>query len=414
MAIKDTSTDIITSVDVGSSKVAAVIGRPTPSGELEILGVGNVISEGVKRGTIVNIQEASSSISKAIEEAELMAGVQVSRVFIGLSGIYCEGINTKSVIAVNNKEREITELEVKRAIDAATERVVPVNKEVIHIIPQQYAVDNQEGIKNPIGMNGTRLEVFLRIITANITQLQNLIKAVSKANYEIVDFILGSVAEGEFILSEDEKDLGVVLVDIGGGITEVVGYYNGNVWFNGSLPLGGLDITNDISAIFKTTPQQSEKIKKMYGHTFSASVNDTENIQIQLINKRTKTIKRVDLAKVIEARVEEILMEVKKMLVSSGMYELANAGVVLTGGTSLLPGIEELTENVLDLPCRIGFVENVGGLSDIVKTPILAKSVGIVYYPIKKSNLVLQSPEDNKPKFFEKVKEFINNFFFGE
>ncbi|MGC8767635.1 MAG: cell division protein FtsA [Brevinematia bacterium] len=414
MVSKENYSDIITAIDVGSSKVGAVIARITSSMELEILGVGNIVSEGIKRGTIVNIQEASSSINKAIEEAELMAGVQVSKVFVGLSGIYCEGINTKSVIAVNNKDREITELEVKRAIEAATERVVPINKEVIHIIPQQYAVDSQEGIKNPIGMNGTRLEVFLRIITANITQLQNLIKAVSKANYEIVDFILGSVAEGEIILSEDEKDLGSILIDIGGGTTEIVGYYNGNVWFNGSLPLGGLDITNDISAIFKTTPQQSEKIKKMYGHTFSAAVNDTETIQIQLINKRTKVIKRTDLAKVIEARVEEILLEAKKMLTNSGMYELANAGVVLTGGTALLPGIEELTENVLDLPCRIGFVENVGGLSDIVKTPIMAKTVGLAYYPIKKSNYIISTPEDNKPKLFEKIREFINNFFFGE
>lgn len=414
MPSKNHDSNIITSVDVGSNKVASVIARVVSGKEIEILGVGHVLSEGVRRGTIVNIQESSSCISRAVEEAEIMAGVQVDSLYVGLSGIYCEGVNTKSVVAVNNKNREITEADIKRAIDSATERVVPMNKEVVHVIPQQYSVDNQDGIKNPLGMNGTRLEVSLRIINSSITQLQNLIKSVSKANFSINDFILGAIAEGEILLTDEEKDLGVVLVDIGGGTTEVVGYYNGNVWFNGAIPIGGIDITSDISSIFKTTFQQSEKIKKLYGHAFPLSVNENDTIEIQMVNKRMKTIKRIDLAKVIEARVEEIFSEVRKLLESSGMYDLATAGIVLTGGTSLLQGIEELAESVFDLPCRIGFVENVGGISDIVKNPIFSKAVGLVYYPIIKSNVVLQNDSQPKSDFFRKVKDFINNFFFGE
>ncbi|MEN2997713.1 MAG: cell division protein FtsA [Brevinematia bacterium] len=414
MPSKVSDSNIIASVDVGSYKIACVIARVVGQNEIEILGAGQVLSEGVKRGTIVNIQEASQGIQKAVEEAEIMAGVQIDSLYIGLSGVYCEGINTKSVVAVNNKEREITYSEVKRAIDSATERVVPLNKEVIHVIPQQYSVDNQDGIKNPLGMNGTRLEVSLRVINANVTQLQNLIKAVSKANFGISDFILGSVAEGELLLSEEEKDLGVVLVDIGGGTTEVVGYYNGSVWFNGAIPIGGVDITSDISTIFKTTFQQSEKIKKLYGHAFPPSVDEDETIEVQMINKRVKTIKRVGLAKVIEARVEEIFLEVRRMLENSGMYESTTAGIVLTGGSSLLPGIDGVAENVFNLPCRIGFVENIGGISDAVKSPVFAKSVGLVYYPLLKSNIIVQDSSSQKPKFFKKIKDFINNFFFGE
>lgn len=406
--------DIIASVDVGSHKVSSVIARISGDRKIEIIGSGQVLSEGIRRGTIVNIQEASQSIERAVFEAEKMAGVEVSSLYIGLSGIYCDGVNTKSVVAVNNKEREITEFEVKRAIDSAAERVIPVNKEVIHVIPQQYTVDNQDGIKNPIGMNGTRLEVSLRIISANVTQLQNLIKAVSKANFEISDFILGVIAEGEILLTDEEKDLGVVLVDIGGGTTEVVGYINGNVWFNGAIPLGGIDITSDISAIFKTTFQQSEKIKKLYGCSLSSLVDENDTIEVEMVNKRNKTIKRIDLADVIEARVEEIFTEVRKLLESSGMYESATAGVVLTGGTSLLPGIVDLAESVFDLPCRIGFVEDVGGISDMVKNPIFSKSVGLVYYPVVKQNIIVQNNNSNKGEFFKKIKDFINNFFFGE
>lgn len=413
MPSRSQDSNIIASIDVGSYKIASVIARVVGQGEIEILGAGQVLSEGVKRGTIVNIQEAAQGISKAVEEAEIMAGVQVDGLYVGLSGIYCEGVNTKSVVAVNNKNREITEAEIKRAIDSAAERVVPMNKEVIHVIPQQYSVDNQDGIKNPLGMNGTRLEVSLRIINANVTQLQNLIKSVSRANFGINDFVLGVLAEGEILLSNEEKDLGVVLVDIGGGTTEVVGYYNGNVWFNGAISMGGVDITSDVSTIFKTTFQQSEKVKKLYGCAFSQLVDESDSIEIQMINKRVKTIRRVDLAKVIEARVEEIFSGVRRLLESSGMYDLATAGVVLTGGGSLLPGVEELAESVFDLPCRIGFVENVGGISDAVKNPAFAKAVGLVYYPVLKSNIILQGVNQKKD-IFGRIKEFFNNFFFGE
>lgn len=414
MPSKSLEDNIVASIDIGSYKTCCVIARVNSKNDIEILGAGQVLSEGVKRGTIVNIHEASNSISKAVEEAEIMAGIQINSVYLSLSSIYCEGINTKSVVAVNNKEREITENEIRRAINSATERVVPMNKEVIHVIPQQYSVDNQDGIKNPLGMNGTRLEVSLRIINANVTQLQNLIKAVSKANLAIRDFSVGSIAEGELLLTEEEKDLGVVLIDIGGGTTETIGYYNGSVWFNGAIPLGGIDITSDISSIFKTTLQQSEKIKKLYGHSSPINVDANETIEIQMINKRVKTVKRIDLAKVIEARVEEIFSEVKKQLESSGMYEIATAGIVLTGGSSLIPGIEETAENIFDLPCRIGYIENIGGLSDTVKNPIYAKAVGMIYYSTLRSNVILQDTNSKKGEFFKKVKDFINNFFFGE
>lgn len=414
MPSKNSDNNIISSIDIGSHKVACVIGRVVGPKKFEILGASQVLSEGVKKGTIVNIQEASQSLSKAVEEAEIMAGVEVNSLYVSISGIYCEGINTKSVVAVNNKEKEITEFEIKRAIDSATERVVPMNKEVIHVIPQQYSVDHQDGIKNPLGMNGTRLEVSLRIINANVTQLQNLIKVISKSNFGIEDFVLGVIAEGEFLLTEEEKDLGVVLIDIGGGTTEVVGFYNGSVWFNGAIPIGGIDITSDISTIFKITLQQSEKLKKLYGHAFPSAVNNEDEIEVQMINKRIKTIKRYDLAEVIEARVEEIFLEVKKLLESSGMYDLATAGIVLTGGTSNLEGIEDLAERVFDLPCRKGFIDNIEGVSDAVKSPSFSKAVGLLHYSLLNKNIIFDNSDSKKGQFFKKLKDFINNFFFGE
>jgi cell division protein FtsA len=411
---KDKDPSIIASLDIGTSKIACVIGRATEDQNLEILGAGSALSEGVKKCTIINIEEASKVIARAIEEAELMAGQEIDSVYVGISGIHTDGINTKSVVAINNKNREVTQEEVKRAIDIAIERVTPSDREVLHVIPQQYVIDDQDGIKNPIGMNGTKLGAYVRVITANYTVIQNTVKAVSKAGVDINDFILGTIGEAELLLSPEERDLGVVLIDIGAGTTEVVGYYNDSLMFNGALNIGGMEITADISSIYKLTLQQSEKIKKMYGHAWPSAVSETETIEVQTVNKRIKTIKRRDLAEVINARVEEIFESVRKMLTSSGMYDFANAGAVLTGGTALLQGIDQVAEEILDMPCRIAFVENVGGIADAVKSPIYAKAVGILYYPIKKGNIILQSQKPKISGTLEKLKEFFNNFFFGE
>jgi cell division protein FtsA len=411
---KDIDPSVIASVDIGTSKIACVIGRVNEDKDLEILGVGSALSEGVKKCTIINIEEASKVISRAIEEAEMMAGLEISSVYVGISGIHTDGVNTKSVVAINNKNREVTQDEVKRAIDIAIERVAPSDREVLHVIPQQYVIDDQDGIRNPIGMNGTKLGAYVRVITANFTVIQNIIKAISKANVDISDFILGILGEAELLLSDEEKDLGTVLVDIGAGTTEIVGYYNSSLMFNGALNIGGMEITSDISSIYKLSLQQSEKLKKMYGHAWPPAVSETETIEVQTVNKRIKTIKRKELAEVINARAEEIFESIKKTLTSSGMYDFANAGVVLTGGTALLQGIDQVAEEILDLPCRIAFIENVGGIADAVKSPIFSKAVGILYYPIKKGNIILPSQKPKGPSTLEKLKDFFNNFFFGE
>ncbi len=413
MASKD-QLNIISSVDIGTSKVASVIARVLPDQTLEIIGFGSVPSEGVRRGTIVNIEAVSSCVAKAVEEAEIMAGTQVQRVYASLSGAYTEGINTKSVIAITNKNREITDSDIKRAIDAATERVVPIGREVLHVIPQQYVVDDQEGIKDPRGMNGTRLEVYVRVINTNVTSLQNVIKAINKAGFSIEDFILGSIGAGEVVLTEEEKDLGVILLDIGAGITNIVGYYNGSVWYTGSVPLGGIDITSDISNIFRSTIQHAEKIKKLYGNCIPLNVLEDEVIEIQLVNKRVKVVRRRELAEVIQARVDEILEACKRNLRSSGMLELANAGVVVTGGGAILQGIDEEIENIFDMPCRVGYVDGISTVDNSIKNPSFSTAVGLIVYPFKKGNVILSDKPSNGISVLHKIKSFINDLFFGE
>ncbi len=321
----------VVGLDIGTTKICSIIANITDQGEFEVIGCGVVPSKGLKKGVIVNIEDASQAVAASLERAEIQAGFEVRAVFIGISGSHIEGINSKGVVAVTDKNKEIASADVHRAVDAAKAIVIPVDREVIHIIPQQYIVDDQDGIKDPVGMLGSRLEVIVHIITASATSLGNLVKSVAKAGFEATDIILEPLASAQAVLTEEEKDLGVALVDIGGGTTDYVIFEEGSLRHTGILPVGGNHITNDVALCLKTSNPSAEEIKIKYGSALSDYIDEDEEIEVPGLGGRNASVeKRKFLAEVIQPRIEEILSMVYQQLEKTGEKDYLAAGVVLT------------------------------------------------------------------------------------
>lgn len=379
---------IITGLDIGTVKVCAVIGQVNETGGVNVIGVGTAPSSGLRKGVVVNIDNTVKSIHQAVEEAELMAGVEIESVFTGIAGGHIKSFNSRGVVAVSNKSREITSNDVDRVIDAARAISIPIDREVIHVIPQEFIVDDQDGIKDPIGMSGVRLESEVHIITGAIASIENIIKSVNRAGYEVEDIVLEPLASAEALLTEEEKELGVVLVDLGGGTVDVIMFLKGAIWHTGVISLGGNHITNDVAIGLRTPIQSAEIIKKRYGCALVDMVDGEEIIEVPGVGGRTpkKTARRL-LAEVIQPRMEEIFELVKREMKMSGFDEMIGAGAVLTGGTSLLSGAAELAEKVLAVPVRVGIPENVGGLADKVHSPIYSTGVGLVLFGSKNKSL---------------------------
>jgi len=375
MAKKD---NIVVGLDIGTTKICAIVGEKTKDG-VEIIGIGSTPSKGLRKGVVVNIESTVESIKKAIEEAELMAGCDINRVYCGIAGGHIKAFNSHGVIAI--KSREITKADIERVIEAAQAVVIPPDREVIHVIPQEYIVDDQEGIQEPLGMIGIRLEVKVHIVTAAVTSAQNIIKCANKAGLDVADICLQQIASSEAVLNADEREIGVVLVDIGGGTTDIALYHNGTIKYTTVITLGGNQVTGDLSVGLRTTTNEAEKIKKQYGCAMTAMASKDESVEVASVGGgKTRTVSRFMLCEIIEPRVEEIFQLVQREVLKSGYDSLVSSGVVLTGGTAALEGITELAEQVFNLPVRRGLPMGITGLVDVVKSPMYSTGVGLVQY----------------------------------
>ena len=370
---------LIVGLDIGTTKVCAIIGELTPDG-IEIVGFGSQASEGLRKGVVVNIDSTIESIRKAIEEAEIMSGCHIKSVYTGIAGGHIKSFNSYGIVAV--KGNEVDETDVKRAIEAAKAIAMPLDREILHIIPQYYIVDDQDGVKDPIGMSGVRLEVKVHIVTGAVTSVQNIVKSVNGVGLEVNDIILEPLAASDAVLGQDEKELGVALVDIGGGTTDIAVYSEGSIKHTSVLPLGGSYLTNDIAVGLRTPVTEAEKVKIKYGCAYTALIPQDEMIEVPSVGGREpRRVSRQVLGGIIEhTRMDEILNLVCREIVKSGYEERLAAGVVLTGGTAMLQGITELSEQIFNMPVRRGTPLGVGGVADIINSPLYATGVGLVMH----------------------------------
>jgi len=399
--------DLVVGLDIGTTKVCAIVGEVTHDG-IDIVGIGSHPSRGLRKGVVVNIEATVDSIKKAIEEAELMAGCDITSVYAGISGSHIKGINSHGIVAVKNKE-EVTEADVARVLDAAKAVAIPMDREVIHVIPQEFIVDDQDGIREPLGMSGVRLEAKVHIISAALSSAQNIVKCANRCGLEVNEIILEPLASSEAVLSHDERELGVVLVDIGGGTTDLVVYSEGSIVYTSVLSLGGNHITNDMAVGLRTPAAEAERIKQKYGCALASMVGSDETIEVPSVGgRRPRVLSRQILAEIIEPRAEEIFSLVRQELVKSGYEDAIASGVVLTGGATLLEGMPELAEQVFDFPVRRGQPRGIGGLIDVVKSPMYANGVGLVMYGARKSQEMKGRVRDDG--VYRRVKEKMKNW----
>jgi cell division protein FtsA len=387
--------ELVVGLDIGTSKICAVVGEPSPGG-VDVVGIGASPSTGLRKGVVVNIEQTVQSIKKAIEEAELMAGCEIRSVYAGIAGSHVKGFNSHGVIAV--KGGEVGPKDVERAIDAAKAVAIPLDREVIHIIPQEYIVDDQRGIADPLGMAGVRLEVKVHIVTGAVTSAQNIVKSCHRSGLDVADIVLESLASAKAVLTEEEREIGVALVDIGHGTTDVAIFSEDSIKHTSVLALGGSNLTNDIAFGLRTPMQAAEKIKIRYGCAMAELVDNDEAIEVPSVGGRdARRLSRQVLAEICEPRIEEILTLVDQELIRAGYKNMIGAGVVLTGGTSLIQGIADLGEQIFNLPTRVGFPAEVGGLKDVVASPVYATAVGLLLYGAEKegAGLSFRIRDDN-------------------
>jgi len=403
--------NLVVGLDIGTTKICAIVGAMTDEG-LDIVGIGTSPSRGLRKGVVINIEGTVSAIRKAIQEAELMAGCDIKTVFAGIAGGHIKGINSQGVIAIKN--REVTTEDVRRVIDAAKAIAIPMDREVIHILPQEFIIDDQDGIKEPLGMSGVRLEARVHIVTGAVASAQNIIKSCNKAGADVGDIVLEQLGSAEAVLTPDEKDLGVALVDIGGGTTDVAIFVDGAIKHTAVLSLGGNHLTNDIAVGLRTPTAEAEKIKQTSGCCLASKVGKDETIEVPSVGGREpRVLSRQLLAEILEPRVEEIFTLVNREIVKSGFEDLIASGVVLTGGSAILPGMPELAEQVFDLPVRRGVPQGIGGLTDVVNSPIYATGVGLVKYGSR--NMQTRNFSIGQENLFDRVtrrmKEWFGEFF---
>lgn len=374
--------DLIVGLDVGTSKITAIVGHENSEGGIEVVGTGNSISRGIKKGVVNNIEQTVFSIRRAVDEAELMAGCEIHSVFVGIAGSHIEGINSDGVVSI--RDREVSESDLERVIDAAKAVSISSEKRVIHVLPQEYKVDDQDGINDPLGMTGVRLEAKVHVVTCAYNALQNIEKCIQRCNLDVENVILEQYAASGVILSEDEKDLGVCLIDIGGGTTDIAIFVNGSICYSAVIPVAGDQITNDIAMAIRTPVQHAEEIKMRYACALASLARSDETIMVPAIgNRASREISRQALVEVIEPRYQEILAMAREELNKSGYSELIAGGIVLTGGTACMEGAEDLAEEIFEMPVRTGFPENITGLADVVSNPVYSTSIGLLKYGIE-------------------------------
>jgi len=384
--------ELVVGLDLGTTKICAVVGEVTADG-IDIVGVGTYPSVGLRRGVVVHIDQTVNSIKRAVRDAELMAGCEISSVFVGIAGTHVVSMNSHGVIAI--KSREVTQNDVDRVLDAARAIAMPFDRQILHVLPQQYIVDDQEGIQDPLGMSGVRLEAKVHVVTGAISAVQNILRCCERAGLRVNEVVLESLASGEAVLDPEEKRLGVALVDLGGGTTDLAIFVDNAIRFTSVLALGGSNITSDISVGLRASVDEAEKVKRKYGCSSTSMVNPSDMIEVASVGEqKRRQLARSILAEIIEARVEEILSLVDREIIRSGYAENIAAGVVLTGGVALLPGIREVAEQVFDMPVRIGVPQGLGGLADVVQNPMYSTAAGLLLHAQRHgpSSMILPKP----------------------
>lgn len=402
---------LVVGLDIGTTKICTVVGEIV-DGQVQIIGLGTHPSKGLRKGVVVNIESTVQSIKKAVEEAELMADCHITSVYAGIAGGHIKGINSHGIIAIKNKE--ITSNDVRRVIDAASAVAIPMDREIIHVLPQEFIVDGQDGIKDPVGMSGIRLEGKVHIVTGAITSAQNIIKCANRAGLDVADIVLEQLGSSEAVLTPEEKELGAAIIDIGGGTTDLVIFSNGSIKHTAVFSLAGNHITHDISIGLRTPIEEAEKIKIRYGCALTSMVRKDETIEVPSVGgRKPRVLSRQTLAEIIEPRVEEILTLVHEEVVRMGYSNLIPAGVILTGGSAILEGVPELTEQIFNLPVRRGIPTGIGGLVDLVSSPIYATGVGLVLYGSRnRAKSRFRVGEENIfSKVTHRMREWIGEFF---
>ena len=365
---------LIVGLDIGTSKVVAIVGEISLDGDIEIVGIGSSPSKGMKKGVVVNIESTVQSIQRAVEEAELMAGCQIHSVYVGIAGSHIRSLNSHGIVAI--KDKEVYRADLERVIDAAQAVAIPADQKILHILPQEYVIDDQEGIKEPLGMSGVRLEAKVHLVTCAVNAAQNIEKCIRRCGLEVEEIILEQLASSYSVLTDDERELGVCMVDIGGGTTDIAIFTEGSIRHTGVIPIAGDQVTNDIAMALRTPTQHAEEIKIKYACALTQLAGPDETIKVPSVGDRPpRDLSRQSLAEVVEPRYDELFTLVQAELRRSGYEDMVPAGVVLTGGTSKMEGVVELAEEIFHMPVRVGYPQTVRGLNDIVRNPIYDKSL---------------------------------------
>ncbi|MCA1770058.1 MAG: cell division protein FtsA [Halomonas sp.] len=378
------ASNMVVGLDIGTSKVVAIVGQPTDDGGIEIAGIGSHPSRGMKKGVVINIESTVLSIQRAVEEAELMAGCDIHSVYVGVAGSHISSMNSDGVVAI--KEREVTPSDIDRVIDSARARAISEGQRVLHVLPQEFSIDAQGGIREPLGMSGVRLEARVHLVTAAMNAVQNIEKCVRRCGLEVDAIILEQLASSMAVLTEDERELGVCMVDIGGGTTDIAVFTEGAIRHTSVIPIAGDQVTNDIAMALRTPTQHAEEIKVKYACALTQLASSDELIKVPSVGDRpARDLSRQALAEVVEPRYEELFTLVRDELRRSGYEDLVAAGVVLTGGTSRMEGVVELAEEIFHMPVRIACPQNVRGLADVVRNPIYSTGVGLLHYALQEN-----------------------------
>jgi len=410
---KKSKDGLLIGLDIGTTKVCAVVAQIEEDGQLRIVGLGSAASQGLKRGVVVNLDQTVHSISRAIQDAELMAGLKVRQVYAGIAGDHIRSLNSRGVVAVSNSENEIKSKDIQRVLEAAKSVSIPQEREIIHVLPQEFTVDDQKGIKDPRGMCGLRLEAEVHIVTGGTTSAQNIYKAIWQAGWEVEELVLESLASSYSVMSSEEKELGAVVIDLGGGTTDLAIFYDGSIRHTAVIGLGGNNVTNDLAIGLRTPVEQAEVLKKNYGCALAGLVDAGDIITVPGVGGRpNKEISRTVLASIIEPRMEEIFSLAVREVKRTNLGQLLAAGVIITGGGSLLEGSVELAEQIFDMPARLGRAQGCRGLEEVASSPIYATGVGLVLYGLTQKNQHLSSQNGKRfsPNLVGKIKDWFNEY----
>ncbi|MAZ06533.1 cell division protein FtsA [Marinobacter sp. SS8-8] len=404
--------NMIVGLDIGTSKVVAIVGKRKMDGTIEVVGIGSHPSRGLKRGVVVNIETTVQAIQRAVEEAELMAGCRIHSVYAGIAGSHIKSLNSHGIVAI--RDREVTQADIDRVIDAAQAVAIPADQKILHILPQEFVIDSQEGIKEPMGMSGVRLEAKVHLVTCAVNAAQNIEKCVRRCGLEVDDIILEQLASSHAILTEDEKELGVCVVDIGGGTTDIAVFTGGAIRHTAVIPIAGDQVTNDIAMALRTPTQNAEEIKIKYACALTQLAGADETIKVPSVGDRPpRDLSRQALAEVVEPRYEELFTLVQSELRRSGFEDLVPAGIVITGGSSTMEGVVELAEEIFHMPVRLACPQAVSGMTEVVNNPIYATGVGLLIHGFRQMDLgrtpVLKG--EDAPSLFERMKAWFTGHF---